>query len=201
MRARRTAAARLRSVPCTTNSLSVVSTTRVCSQFHTARTATAAPTTCSATPAIDAGQPIAIRPIPTAARPRARAKEPASTIACRRSSRQMRSHPDVSTSLPVSPSGEKSLVMAETAKRVALGTLIVITLVAVSLALWKLKLVIALIFLGFILAAAMRPGIDALARRRVPRGAGLALHYLVFAGLVALLLWVAVPRSVDQVQN
>ena len=91
--------------------------------------------------------------------------------------------------------------MAETAKRVALGTLIVITLVAVSLALWKLKLVIALIFLGFILAAAMRPGIDALARRRVPRGAGLALHYLVFAGLVALLLWVAVPRAVDQVQN
>jgi predicted PurR-regulated permease PerM len=103
--------------------------------------------------------------------------------------------------LPLSPGGEKSLVMEETAKRVALGTLIVIALVAVSLALWKLKLVIALVFLGFILAAAMRPGIDALARRRVPRGAGLALHYLVFAGLFALLLWVAVPRAVDQVQN
>src|SRR3954451_21685580 len=103
--------------------------------------------------------------------------------------------------LPLSPGGEKSLVMAETAKRVALGTLIVIALVAVTLALWKLKLVIALVFLGFILAAAMRPGIDALAQRRIPRGAGLALHYLVFAGLFALLLWVAVPRAVDQVQN
>jgi predicted PurR-regulated permease PerM len=103
--------------------------------------------------------------------------------------------------LPLSPGGEKSLVMAETAKRVALGTLIVIALVAVTLALWKLKLVIALVFLGFILAAAMRPGIDALARRGLPRGAGLALHYLVFAGLFALLLWVAVPRAVDQVQN
>jgi predicted PurR-regulated permease PerM len=91
--------------------------------------------------------------------------------------------------------------MTETVKRVALATLVVIALVAATLALWKLKLVIALIFLGFILAAAMRPGIDGLRRRGLPRGAGLALHYLVLAGLVGLLLWIAVPRAVDQVQN
>jgi predicted PurR-regulated permease PerM len=103
--------------------------------------------------------------------------------------------------LPLSATGEKSLVMAETMKRVALATLVVIGLVAVTLALWKLKLVIALIFLGFILAAAMRPGIDGLARHRVPRTLGLALHYVVFAALVGLLLWIAVPRAVDQVQN
>jgi predicted PurR-regulated permease PerM len=100
-----------------------------------------------------------------------------------------------------SPTGEKSLVVNETAKRAALGTLVVLGLVAAALALWKLKLVIALVFLGFILAAAMRPGIDALQRRRIPRSAGLALHYLVLAGLVGLLLWLAVPRAVDQVQN
>jgi predicted PurR-regulated permease PerM len=103
--------------------------------------------------------------------------------------------------LPLSPSGEKSLVMSETAKRVAIGTLIVIGLIAATLALWKLKLVIALIFLGFILAAAMRPGIDGLARRRIPRGFGLAIHYVAFAVLVGLLLWIAVPRAVDQVQH
>src|SRR5436305_12476868 len=103
--------------------------------------------------------------------------------------------------LPLSPGGEKSLVMAETAKRVALGTLVVIALVVATLALWKLKLIIALVFLGFILAAAMRPGIEALNRRRVPRGVGLALHYLLLGGLVALLLWIAVPRAVDQVQS
>ena len=91
--------------------------------------------------------------------------------------------------------------MKQTAQRTALATLVVIALVAAALALWKLKLVISLVFLGFILAAAMRPGIDALSRRRVPRGAGLALHYLVLGGLVALLLWLAVPRAVDQVQN
>ncbi|MFL5969427.1 MAG: AI-2E family transporter [Gaiellaceae bacterium] len=91
--------------------------------------------------------------------------------------------------------------MKETAKRAALATLVVIGLVAATLALWKLKLVIALIFLGFILAAAMRPGIDALRRRGIGRGFGLALHYLVFAALVALFLWLVVPRAVDQVQN
>jgi predicted PurR-regulated permease PerM len=103
--------------------------------------------------------------------------------------------------LPLSASGEKSLVMKETAKRAALATLVVITLVAAALALWKLKLVIALVFLGFILAAAMRPGIEALGRRRVPRAVGLALHYLAIAGIIALFLWIVVPRAVDQVQN
>jgi predicted PurR-regulated permease PerM len=101
----------------------------------------------------------------------------------------------------LSPTGEKTLVMKETAKRTALGTLVVIGLVAVALALWKLKLLIALVFLGFILAAAMRPGIEVLNRRGLPRGAGLALHYLAFAGLIALFLWLVVPRAVDQVQN
>jgi putative heme transporter len=91
--------------------------------------------------------------------------------------------------------------MKETAQRTAIATLIVIGLVAGALALWKLKLVISLVFLGFILAAAMRPGIEALRRRGIPRGAGLALHYLVFAGLIALLLWMVVPRAIDQVQN
>jgi predicted PurR-regulated permease PerM len=91
--------------------------------------------------------------------------------------------------------------MKESAQRVALATLIVIAIVAAALALWKLKLILALVFLGFILAAAMRPGIDALKRRGVPRAAGLLLHYLAFTGLVALFLWIVVPRAVDQVQN
>jgi predicted PurR-regulated permease PerM len=103
--------------------------------------------------------------------------------------------------LPLSPDGEKSLVVSEIAKRVALGTLIVIAIVAAALALWKLKLVIALVFLGFILAAAMRPGVDALNRRGLPRSVGLLAHYLALAGLVTLLLWIVVPRAVDQVQN
>jgi predicted PurR-regulated permease PerM len=91
--------------------------------------------------------------------------------------------------------------MAESAKRVALSTLIVIAIVAGALALWKLKLVLALVFLGFILAAAMRPGIEWLRRAGLPRGVGLLLHYLAFAALLTLFLWIVVPRAIDQVQS
>lgn len=91
--------------------------------------------------------------------------------------------------------------MGQTAKRVALATVIVIAIVASALALWELRLVLALVFLGFILAAAMRPGIDALRRQGVPRPVGLMLHYLVLFALVGLFLWIVVPRAIDQVQN
>ncbi len=90
--------------------------------------------------------------------------------------------------------------MADTLRRVFLGTLVAVSVVVLVLALWKLKVLIALLFLAFIVAAAMRPGIEALARHRVPRGLGIAVHYLALGGLVALLLWLAVPRAVDQVQ-
>ncbi len=91
--------------------------------------------------------------------------------------------------------------MKATAERVALSTLIVIAIVARALALWKLKLVLALVFLAFILAAALRPGIDRLGRAGVPRGLGLAIHYLAIAGLLTVALWFVVPRAVDQVQH
>jgi len=90
--------------------------------------------------------------------------------------------------------------MKETARRAFLATLVAVSVVVAVLALWKLRLLIALLFFAFIVAAAMRPSVEALKRRRVPRGVGIALHYLVLAGFIALLLWLVVPRAVDQVQ-
>ena len=77
--------------------------------------------------------------------------------------------------------------MGNVARKAAISTIVVIAIVAVALALWKLKIVIALVFLGFVVAAAMRPGVDRLAAWRVPRPAGVALHYLAIAGALALL--------------
>ncbi len=91
--------------------------------------------------------------------------------------------------------------MAETAKRAAIATLVTGGVIVLALALWKLKVLIALLFLAFIIAAAMRPGVEALRRRRVPRAIGIAIHYLGLAALVTLLLWIAVPRATDQVQK
>ena len=72
--------------------------------------------------------------------------------------------------------------MVETAKRTAIATLVVVGIVVASLALWKLRLVVGLLFSAMIIAAALRPSIEWLARRRVPAPLGLALHYLALVG-------------------
>ena len=56
--------------------------------------------------------------------------------------------------------------MSSTAKRAAIVTLVAVSIVVLALALWKIKVVIALLFLGIIVAAAMRPGVDWLHKRR-----------------------------------
>jgi len=91
--------------------------------------------------------------------------------------------------------------MAETARRAFVTTLVALTVIVGALALWKVKVVLALVFLGLILAAAMRPGVDWLAERKVPRPLGVALHYLVIAAALALMLWLVVPRAIDQVDQ
>ncbi len=91
--------------------------------------------------------------------------------------------------------------MRETARRAFVAAVVVGGVVVVALTLWKLKILIAILFLAFIIAAAMRPGVEALRRRRVPRGAGILLHYLGLAALVGLLLWAVVPRAIDQVRE
>src|SRR5262245_697775 len=91
--------------------------------------------------------------------------------------------------------------MTETAKRAFIAAVVVVAVVAGALALWKLKLLISLLFLGIVISAAMRPGVEWLAARHVPRGVGIALHYLGLLAFVGLLLWLAVPRALDQVRE
>ena len=91
--------------------------------------------------------------------------------------------------------------MRPTAARAAIAALVIGGVVVAALALWKLKVLIALLFLAFIISAAMRPSVDALARRKVPRVAAILLHYAVLIGLLVALLTAVVPRALDQVQN
>jgi len=91
--------------------------------------------------------------------------------------------------------------MTETAKRAAIAALVIGGVVVLALAFWKIRLLVALLFFAFIIAAAMRPGIEALRRRRIPRGVGIAVHYLAFFAFVAAILWLVVPRATEQVSN
>jgi predicted PurR-regulated permease PerM len=81
------------------------------------------------------------------------------------------------------------------------ATVVAGSVVVLGLALWKLKVMLALVFLAFIIAAAIRPAVDALARHRIPRGLGVGLIYACFAGVLALGLWLAVPRAVHQANS
>ncbi len=89
--------------------------------------------------------------------------------------------------------------MADTARRAFVAAIVIGGVVVLALALWKLRILVALIFLAMIVAAAMRPGVEWLRERRIPRGLGIALHYLALIGVVAGLAAAAVPVAVEQV--
>lgn len=88
-----------------------------------------------------------------------------------------------------------------TARRAAVATLVSGGIVVAALALWKLQLIVALLFSAAIIAAAIRPGVDWLAHRHVPRPVGVLLHYLALVAVIAGAIWIAAPRALDQVNN
>jgi predicted PurR-regulated permease PerM len=91
--------------------------------------------------------------------------------------------------------------MVETARRAALVTLVVVGIVAACLALWELRLVVALVFAAMIIAAAIRPSVEWLVRLHVPRLVAVLVHYAVLVGLVAVALSFAVPAALHEVDH
>jgi len=87
------------------------------------------------------------------------------------------------------------------ARRALTAAIVVAAVVVAVLALWELRLLIMLLFFAFTVAAALRPSVEFLNRRRIPRGPAILAHYAVLVGGVGLLLWAVVPRAITQVQN
>jgi predicted PurR-regulated permease PerM len=87
-----------------------------------------------------------------------------------------------------------------TARHAFLATLVAIAVVVAAVAMWKLRLLLSLLFLALIIAAAMRPGVERLAARGVPRALGVLVHYLALGAVLALLLWLVVPQALGQVE-
>ena len=79
--------------------------------------------------------------------------------------------------------------------------LVLLSIGVLALVLWKLRLIGALLFFAIVVAAAMRPGVEALARRRVPRSIGVAVHYVALIGLFALFVWLVVPLALKQIES
>jgi predicted PurR-regulated permease PerM len=92
--------------------------------------------------------------------------------------------------------------MTGTARKAAIVTLVAISIIVVALALWKLRLVIALFFLGIVIASAMRSSVEWLHRRaHIPKGVGVVLHYLGFLAAVGLFLYLVVPAAITQIDR
>jgi len=87
------------------------------------------------------------------------------------------------------------------ARKAFIVSVVVVAVVVGALALWKIRLVIALLFVALTIAAAMRPGVEGLQRRGIPRAIGVLLHYLAFLALIGLLLWLIVPTAISQVHH
>jgi predicted PurR-regulated permease PerM len=89
----------------------------------------------------------------------------------------------------------------EIAQKSFVATTVAVAVIATALALWHLKVLVALLLLALIIAAAVRPGVEALHRRHVPRPLGVAFHYVGFLAALGLLLWLIVPRAIDQIES
>lgn len=84
------------------------------------------------------------------------------------------------------------------AVRASLG----LVLVAVAaLGLWRVREVIILLLLSLTLAAAMRPGVDALRRHGVPHVLAIAIFFVLVLGGLGLFCWFAIPPAVNQARE
>ncbi|MBU6428889.1 MAG: AI-2E family transporter [Cyanobacteria bacterium REEB65] len=66
------------------------------------------------------------------------------------------------------------------------------------LILWRLLGVVITVLVALLITCALRPIVSELERRHVPRLAGIALCYLVLAGLLAGLIWFIIPIGISQ---
>jgi predicted PurR-regulated permease PerM len=99
------------------------------------------------------------------------------------------------------PNGARKLTVHEMARRVLVSSLVLLLLVTLALAVWKIRLVVLLFLLAVVIASAMRPGVEALRQRGFPRGVGIAVHYGALAAVMGVLLLFAVPRALSEIED
>ncbi|MBI4092548.1 MAG: AI-2E family transporter [Candidatus Kerfeldbacteria bacterium] len=85
---------------------------------------------------------------------------------------------------------------------VTTGTILKFFLLLVAiLFLWTIRSVVIIVFFSIIIASAITPMVDALHRRRVPRGLGIALAYLLVVAVLVLVVVLFGQLVSDQVRE
>jgi AI-2 transport protein TqsA len=85
-----------------------------------------------------------------------------------------------------------------TAARATVGA---ITVTAIAFGLWKVRSIVILLLLSLTFAAAMRPGVEWLRRRRVPQPLAILFFFVLVLGLIGVFFWLAVPPALHQVEQ
>ena len=67
-------------------------------------------------------------------------------------------------------------LMRDTARKSLVATSVAVGVVAVALALWHLRVLVALLLLAIVISAAVRPGVEFLRKHGVPRALSVAIH-------------------------
>ena len=81
----------------------------------------------------------------------------------------------------------------------AKATAAAIAVGAVAFGLWKVRTVVIMLLLALTFAAAIRPGVEWLHRRRVPEPVAILFFLLTVIAVIVFFFWVAVPPAVHQV--
>lgn len=72
---------------------------------------------------------------------------------------------------------------------------------AIAFGLWKVRSIIILLLLALTFAAAIRPGVEWLTRRRVPHAAAILVFFLGVLGTLGLFFWLAVPPALHELEH
>ena len=88
--------------------------------------------------------------------------------------------------------------VALTAARAAAGA---IAVAAIAFGLWRVRSIVILLLLALTFAAAIRPGVEWLHRRKVPEPLAIFCFFALGIGTLVLFFWAAVPPAVHQLQH
>jgi predicted PurR-regulated permease PerM len=76
-----------------------------------------------------------------------------------------------------------------------------VAIVAIAFGLWKVRSIIILLLLALTFAAAIRPGVEWLNRRRVPEPVAILVFFVGAFGTLGLFFWLAVPPALHQLEH
>ncbi len=107
---------------------------------------------------------------------------------------------DERTRVAESPS-EQKVVVQVSAEGVAKATLIILGLLLLAYGVTKIADILVVFFVAFLLAAAMEPTIDALNKRKIPRGVAVIGFYIIAIAFMIFVISYIVPILAQQISE